>query len=306
MPGRDIAALLQAEPTARALGAATGPTHQTDRREWLGQLIAAGDTVLSEGRAALWLHDAESGRLRLAFPECDAPPMAARDGLAAACLAGRSDLQVNDASAEAGFHASADRACGLRTRSLLSLPLVGHDGEALGVLQLLRPGIGPPPESDLRLMRALATQCQLAMHQVQLTDRLRENLRLEEEVEVAREIQFSTLPETMPAIPGYEVHGCFHPARHAGGDLFDLASYRDNAEAPLLSTADVRFYRGARCQGDSLPLDNPEFYPLVAPAFAGCPATIAISADVDPLRDECFAARPTPAAETAAQHTLAR
>ena len=68
MPGRDIAALLQAEPTARALGAATGPAHQTDRREWLGQLIAAGDTVLSEGRAALWLHDAGSGRLRLAFP----------------------------------------------------------------------------------------------------------------------------------------------------------------------------------------------------------------------------------------------
>ena len=227
MPGRDIAALLQAEPTARALGAATGPAHQTDRREWLGQLIAAGDTVLSEGRAALWLHDAGSGRLRLAFPECDAPPMAARDGLAAACLAGRSDLQVNDASAEAGFRASADRACGLRTRSLLSLPLVGHDGEALGVLQLLRPGIGPPPESDLRLMRALATQCQLAMHQVQLTDRLRENLRLEEEVEVAREIQFSTLPETMPAVPGYEVHGCFHPARHAGGDLFDLVMLED-------------------------------------------------------------------------------
>ena len=71
-----------------------------------------------------------------------------------------------------------------------------------------------------------------------------------------------------------------------GGDLFDLASYRDNAEAPLLSTADVRFYRGARCHGDTLPLDDPEFYPLVAPAFAGCPATIAISADVDPLRDD--------------------
>jgi phosphoserine phosphatase len=222
MPGRDIAALLQAEPTARALGAATGPAHQTDRREWLGQLIAAGDTVLSEGRAALWLHDAESGRLRLAFPECDPPPMAARDGLAAACLAGRRDLRVNDTSAEPRFRASADRACGLRARSLLSLPLFGHDGEALGALQLLRPGIGPPPESDLRLMRALATQCQLAMHQVQLIDRLRENLRLEEEVEVAREIQFSTLPETMPAVPGYEVHGCFHPARHAGGDLFDL------------------------------------------------------------------------------------
>jgi acetyl esterase len=71
-----------------------------------------------------------------------------------------------------------------------------------------------------------------------------------------------------------------------GGDCFDLDSYRDNADAPLLSTADIQFYRGARCAGDSLPLDDPEFYPLVAPDFEGIAPTIAFSADVDPLRDD--------------------
>ena len=71
-----------------------------------------------------------------------------------------------------------------------------------------------------------------------------------------------------------------------GGDLFDLESYRKNANAPLLSAADIRFYRGTRCAGDELPLDDAEFYPLVASRFAGCPPTIAISADVDPLRDD--------------------
>lgn len=71
-----------------------------------------------------------------------------------------------------------------------------------------------------------------------------------------------------------------------GGDCFDLDSYRDNADAPLLSTADIHFYRGARCAGDTLPLDDPEFYPLVATDFEGTAPTIAISADVDPLRDD--------------------
>jgi len=71
-----------------------------------------------------------------------------------------------------------------------------------------------------------------------------------------------------------------------GGDCFDLDAYRDNAEAPLLSTADVRYYRGVRCAGDSLPLDDPEFYPLVATDFEGIAPTIAFSADVDPLRDD--------------------
>lgn len=71
-----------------------------------------------------------------------------------------------------------------------------------------------------------------------------------------------------------------------GGDCFDLDSYRDNAEAPLLSTRDIMFYRGARCAGDELPLKDPEFYPLVAEDFGSTPPTIAFSADVDPLRDD--------------------
>ncbi len=71
-----------------------------------------------------------------------------------------------------------------------------------------------------------------------------------------------------------------------GGDCFDLDSYRDNADAPLLSTRDILFYRGARCTSDELPLNDPEFYPLVAEDFGMNPPTIAFSADVDPLRDD--------------------
>jgi len=222
MPGRDIAALLQAEPTARVLGDAPGRDREINRYEWLGQLIAAGDSVLSAGRAVLWLIDVTDGRLRLAFPRRDPPPVAAPDGVAASCLAARRERHVADTAAEARFRASADAVCAGATRAVLSLPLIGHDGEPLGVLQLLCERAGAVPESDQRLMRALATQCQSTMQQMQLLDRLRESVRLEEEVEVAREIQFSTLPETMPQLPGYDVHGCFHPAQHAGGDLFDL------------------------------------------------------------------------------------
>lgn len=71
-----------------------------------------------------------------------------------------------------------------------------------------------------------------------------------------------------------------------GGDCFDLDSYQANADAPLLSTRDIVFYREARCACDGLPLDDPEFYPLVADDFSAMPPTIAFSADVDPLRDD--------------------
>ncbi len=71
-----------------------------------------------------------------------------------------------------------------------------------------------------------------------------------------------------------------------GGDCFDLDSYRENAEAPLLSTRDIIFYRGVRCASDELPQNDPEFYPLVAEDFGMNPPTVAFSADVDPLRDD--------------------
>ncbi len=71
-----------------------------------------------------------------------------------------------------------------------------------------------------------------------------------------------------------------------GGELFELESYRINAQAPLLSSNDVLFYRKARCREGTLPLQDPEFYPLAARDFSGLPRTIAFSADFDPLRDD--------------------
>ncbi len=71
-----------------------------------------------------------------------------------------------------------------------------------------------------------------------------------------------------------------------GGDCFDLDSYRVNANAPLLSSEDIRFYRAARCADDEMPVNDAEFYPLLANDFSMTPPTIAFSADVDPLRDD--------------------
>ena len=71
-----------------------------------------------------------------------------------------------------------------------------------------------------------------------------------------------------------------------GGDLFGLESYITNANAPLLSSEDIQCYRKVRCKDGELPLDDPEFYPLVAKDFIGLPPTAAFSADVDPLRDD--------------------
>jgi len=55
-----------------------------------------------------------------------------------------------------------------------------------------------------------------------MTDRLLADAILHHEVAVARQIQVSTLPDTMPRVPGYDLHGEFLPTDQTGGDLYDL------------------------------------------------------------------------------------
>ncbi|KAJ33461.1 lipase, partial [Agrobacterium tumefaciens] len=68
-----------------------------------------------------------------------------------------------------------------------------------------------------------------------------------------------------------------------GGDG-DAASYRDNAEAPLLRASDVIVYRDLLFGGAS-PRD-PIARPLKAPDLSGLAPAFIVTADVDPLRDD--------------------
>lgn len=51
--------------------------------------------------------------------------------------------------------------------------------------------------------------------------------RLEHEMRVARDIQMELLPKTFPNIPGLDVFGFTVPARHVGGDCYDVIDVGD-------------------------------------------------------------------------------
>jgi len=56
-----------------------------------------------------------------------------------------------------------------------------------------------------------------------MTESLIEGEKMRQELEMAREVQVSTLPATMPRLPGYDVSGISRPAELTGGDTFDLS-----------------------------------------------------------------------------------
>jgi acetyl esterase len=70
-----------------------------------------------------------------------------------------------------------------------------------------------------------------------------------------------------------------------GGELLDLSSYTECADAPLLTTDQVRYYQDFRA-GGPVPEDDPTFFPLAIEDFSGLPPCFISAAGVDPLRDD--------------------
>jgi phosphoserine phosphatase len=103
------------------------------------------------------------------------------------------------------------------------LPLIDHQERLVGVMQVLNREQGVFDSADEALAEALAAQCAVALSRVRMTAALIEGEKMRQELELARVVQLSTLPATMPSVPGYDVHGTFLPASATGGDTFDLA-----------------------------------------------------------------------------------
>lgn len=189
----------------------------------LAEVVNASQSVLGADMAALWLYEADSKDLVIKVPELDPPArVAAGDGLVGECLMSRQIISVPDCYADPRFQGAVDKATGYQTKTMLCVPLVGSGEALVGVLQLLNKNSGEFDDGDESIARALAAQCAVALQRTQLTEELFEKRRLDKEVNIAREIQMSTLPTQMPAVPGYDLHGRFLPASQTGGDMFDL------------------------------------------------------------------------------------
>ena len=113
----------------------------------------------------------------------------------------------------------------------LLVPLVSQ-GELIGLLNL-GPRLSQQEYSadDRKLLSDLATQTAPAVRVAQLVrqqqQEAKERERIEQELKVARLIQQTLLPKTLPELPGYEVAAYYQPAREVGGDFYDFLSLED-------------------------------------------------------------------------------
>lgn len=113
----------------------------------------------------------------------------------------------------------------------------GPTGTIRGVLGIVNPAKGKFDASDIQLLTSVAEQVGAIVEAAWVQIRVRQQDRLERELQIATEIQASLLPRIFPKIQGLQISAYLEPAREMGGDFYDVA-YASNG-APFLMLGDV-------------------------------------------------------------------
>ncbi len=110
----------------------------------------------------------------------------------------------------------------LGLRSILCVPLKVKD-QVRGVVYAdnrFTAGIFTP--ADLELLNAIASIAAISIENARLYGMAVEKGRLMRELQLAREMQISFLPQETPQLPGWDFAARWEPAREVAGDFFDF------------------------------------------------------------------------------------
>ena len=108
-------------------------------------------------------------------------------------------------------------------------------GEFLGVLYLDSRRPAAFSKLDRQLLDAFTDQAASILDNARLVIRERERQRLEQEINIARDIQQALLPRNVRDYPHLSVAGCNFPCLAVGGDYFDVFPLSDQRTAFLLA-----------------------------------------------------------------------
>jgi serine phosphatase RsbU (regulator of sigma subunit) len=118
--------------------------------------------------------------------------------------------------------------------SLVAAPLLHSEGTS-GLI-VLESSVGTRlfEEGDLELLISLASVAALHLRNLELIQEAQERRRLEEELALARRIQQALLPDSLPALAGWDLHGLNVPSRGVSGDYYEVVERSAGRECVLM------------------------------------------------------------------------
>jgi sigma-B regulation protein RsbU (phosphoserine phosphatase) len=131
----------------------------------------------------------------------------------------RKPVIVNDAYSDRRFDPEFDKVTGFRTGSILCSPLL-YKGKLLGVIQAINPVNRPEfNDDDMRLFNVFAEQVALAVQNAIYFQKAIEEERMRIELESARSVQESLIPDTDMTVGDMRIVARSVPAREIGGEF---------------------------------------------------------------------------------------
>ncbi len=166
------------------------------------------------------------------IPE-DEIPMSISRSLVNQVLGQKKSVLSKDAGNDKNLPTSASIA-DLKIRSVMCVPLLTPDGQALGILQLDTSDRHQFHQDDLDVVDVVAGQAAIAIQNAAMHESLLAGDRLTRDLKLAETVQKRFLPQSVPKIPGYEFFSHYHPTYEVGGDYYDFVTLPQNRLAVAL------------------------------------------------------------------------
>jgi sigma-B regulation protein RsbU (phosphoserine phosphatase) len=130
----------------------------------------------------------------------------------------------------------------VETLSEIAVPII-RDERAIGALDVESDKLSAFDKHHLEILEFFADASAISLEKAILHHQILEKKKLEEQMQMAKDVQSGLLPSEPPDIPGYDIAGICIPTFDIGGDYYDFISL-DNENLALV-IADV--------SGDGIP-----------------------------------------------------
>ncbi len=155
-------------------------------------------------------------------------------GLVGRSLRTLSPVLSHDVSLEPDFlPAKTDR--GEIPRSALAVPLI-HQGNPVGVMTIESTRRGNFNTEHEQMLAALGGTLAIAVVNARLYEELHARERkLDNNLQLAKQVQLSMLPDEPPGIPGFEIGTAYHAADNLSGDFYDFLRFSSQKNGILIA-----------------------------------------------------------------------